>query len=117
MLPFIFCLALTAIVGIEGEDVFLDVLDVGNCRKAVKVYCPCGWARCVRTLGSCMHELSECCPSYYDIKCCAKKHRASNIAIRIKLSIARLYVATFDPSDGWTQRFIFAFYLGTNQTK
>ncbi|KAI3414160.1 hypothetical protein GPALN_011618 [Globodera pallida] len=74
MHPIIFCLALAFIVGIKGKEVlFLEVLDVGNCRKAVKVYCPCGWARCVRRMGSsCTHELRECCPDWYDLKCCAK---------------------------------------------
>uniref|UniRef100_A0A183BLY0 Beta-defensin n=1 Tax=Globodera pallida TaxID=36090 RepID=A0A183BLY0_GLOPA len=66
MHPIIFCLALAFIVGIKGKEVlFLEVLDVGNCRKAVKVYCPCGWARCVRRMGSsCTHELRECCPDW-----------------------------------------------------
>ncbi|KAI3414149.1 hypothetical protein GPALN_011609 [Globodera pallida] len=53
-----FCfVVLTAIVGIEAQfvnvqpkkdDDLVELLDVGRCLKAVKNFCPCGWAKCVR---------------------------------------------------------------------
>ncbi|KAI3414163.1 hypothetical protein GPALN_011621 [Globodera pallida] len=51
--------------------VFVEVLDVGRCRNAVKKHCPCGWAKCVwRANYSCTNELTKCCPVNYDLKCC-----------------------------------------------
>uniref|UniRef100_A0A914GVB9 Uncharacterized protein n=1 Tax=Globodera rostochiensis TaxID=31243 RepID=A0A914GVB9_GLORO len=59
--------------GIQPYPNFLvEVLDVGRCRKAVKDYCPCGWAKCVpRDDFACTNELTKCCPVNYDLKCCA----------------------------------------------
>uniref|UniRef100_A0A183BU47 GRANULINS domain-containing protein n=1 Tax=Globodera pallida TaxID=36090 RepID=A0A183BU47_GLOPA len=56
---------------VEVLDVFVEVLDVGRCRNAVKKHCPCGWAKCVwRANYSCTNELTKCCPVNYDLKCC-----------------------------------------------
>uniref|UniRef100_A0A914GVY4 Uncharacterized protein n=1 Tax=Globodera rostochiensis TaxID=31243 RepID=A0A914GVY4_GLORO len=105
MHPMICFVVLTAIVGFEAQlvnvlpqrdDDLVELLDVGRCLKAVKNFCPCGWAKCVRrkdggiwstsdsrlTLPepfrgsisySCTHELTKCCPYDYDIKCCEQK--------------------------------------------
>uniref|UniRef100_A0A183CIN7 Defensin-like protein n=1 Tax=Globodera pallida TaxID=36090 RepID=A0A183CIN7_GLOPA len=58
----------------KDRDLRLEVLDVGRCRKAVKDFCPCGWAKCVpRKDYSCTNELTKCCPVNYDLKCCAER--------------------------------------------
>ncbi|KAI3414157.1 hypothetical protein GPALN_011615 [Globodera pallida] len=87
MQPTICFIVLTAIVGIEGQlenfepkkddksDAIVEVLDVGRCRNAVKDYCPCGWAMCVRSHGYlCTDKVTKCCPNNYDINCCGNCH-------------------------------------------
>uniref|UniRef100_A0A914GVB5 Uncharacterized protein n=1 Tax=Globodera rostochiensis TaxID=31243 RepID=A0A914GVB5_GLORO len=57
---------------LRNISALVEVLDVGRCRKAVKDYCPCGWAKCVpRDDFACTNELTKCCPVNYDLKCCA----------------------------------------------
>uniref|UniRef100_A0A183CBB8 TIL domain-containing protein n=1 Tax=Globodera pallida TaxID=36090 RepID=A0A183CBB8_GLOPA len=73
--------------------VFVEVLDVGRCRKAVKDYCPCGWAMCVwRANYSCTNELTKCCPVNYDIKCCDSEKaciKKCDDKLRFEQSISR----------------------------
>uniref|UniRef100_A0A914GZJ6 Uncharacterized protein n=1 Tax=Globodera rostochiensis TaxID=31243 RepID=A0A914GZJ6_GLORO len=67
----------------QEPKVLVEVLDVGNCRKAVKDFCPCGWAKCVRRMAySCTNELTKCCPINYDLKCCISEHECFDYCIQ-----------------------------------
>uniref|UniRef100_A0A914GXJ4 Uncharacterized protein n=1 Tax=Globodera rostochiensis TaxID=31243 RepID=A0A914GXJ4_GLORO len=68
---------------LPSPSVFMEVLDVGNCRKTVKAYCPCGWAKCVpRANYSCTNELTKCCPVNYDLKCCESEKECIKACIQ-----------------------------------
>uniref|UniRef100_A0A914GVU0 Uncharacterized protein n=1 Tax=Globodera rostochiensis TaxID=31243 RepID=A0A914GVU0_GLORO len=67
----------------QEPKILVEVLDVANCRKTVKAYCPCGWAKCIRTSKfSFTNELTKCCPVDYDVKCCVTFEECTDYCIQ-----------------------------------
>ncbi|KAL3113428.1 hypothetical protein niasHT_012288 [Heterodera trifolii] len=70
-------------IGGGGEKPYVAVLDVDNCTNMVKDLCACGQAWCVLRVG---YSRTPCCPTDYDLVCCAKKAKAIDL-VRMEFEV------------------------------